>query len=155
MRPLLGHLFHGLATYRGTWSLTCRMLCAYSIGAPIGAGQTFREKHHHPLPITSCFPANNWDFYKETTYCGVHTTIIYLSARDPYWSVFRSKKGISPDRYNTKPWNCTLKLGGLYWFFPPKKFEAITSPQVGVQFLMSNECRDTFFRSMTLMLGLN
>ncbi len=25
--------------YWGKWSLTCRMLCAYSIGAPIGAGR--------------------------------------------------------------------------------------------------------------------
>ncbi len=40
----------------------------------------------------------------------------------------------------------------VYWFFP-------SSPQVGVQFLMSKECRvlmlriwDTFFWSMTLML---
>ena len=38
-----------MATYRGTWSLTCRMVCAYSIGAPIGAGQISREKHYHPL----------------------------------------------------------------------------------------------------------
>ncbi len=114
------------------------------------------------LPITSCLRANNWDFYKKqhiVSYCGMHTTTIHLRALDPKWSAFRNKKGISPDRYNTKPWNCTPKLGGLYWLFPPKKFEATTSPQVGVQFLMSNECRvlmlriwDTFFRSMTLML---
>ncbi len=25
------------------------MLCAYSIGAPIGAGQISREKHYHPF----------------------------------------------------------------------------------------------------------
>ncbi len=30
-------------------SLTCRMLCAYSIRAPIGAGLISREKHYHPL----------------------------------------------------------------------------------------------------------
>ncbi len=95
----------------------------------------------------------------ETTYCGMLPTIIHLRALDPQWSVFRNKKGVSPDRYNTKTWNCTPKLGGLYWFFLPKKFEATTSPQVGVQFLMSNECRvlmlriwDNFSRSMTLML---
>ncbi len=112
------------------------------------------------LPITSCFCAYNWDFYEETTNCGMHTTIIHLRALDPKWSVFRNKKGISPDGYTTKPWNCTPKLGGFYWFFPSKKFETTTSPQVGVQFLMSNECRvlmlriwDTLFWSMTLMLG--
>ncbi len=33
------------------WSLTCRMLCAYSIGAPIGAGQIYREKHYHSFHI--------------------------------------------------------------------------------------------------------
>ncbi len=74
------------------------------------------------LPITSCFCANNWDFYKETAYCGMRTTIIHPRALAQKWSVFRNKKGISPDRYNTKPWNCTPKLGGLYWFFPRKKF---------------------------------
>ncbi len=40
---------HALATYRGTWSLTCRMLCTYSIGAPIGAGRISGEKHYHPF----------------------------------------------------------------------------------------------------------
>ena len=30
-----------------------RMLCAYSIGAPIGAGQISREKHYHPLKVTA------------------------------------------------------------------------------------------------------
>ncbi len=46
-------------------------------------------------------------------------------------------------------WECTThspKLGGLYWFFPPKKFEATSSPQAGVQFLMSNECRVLMLR---------
>ncbi len=38
-----------MATYGGTWSLTCRMSCAYSIGAPIGAGLISREKHYDPL----------------------------------------------------------------------------------------------------------
>ncbi len=38
-----------MATYGGMWSLTCGMLCAYSIGAPIGAGLISREKHYDPL----------------------------------------------------------------------------------------------------------
>ncbi len=39
----------GMAIYWGKWSLTCRMLCEYSIGAPIGAGQIYREKHYRSL----------------------------------------------------------------------------------------------------------
>ena len=35
----------------GKWSLTCRMLRAYSIGAPIGAGQRSRQIHYHSLII--------------------------------------------------------------------------------------------------------
>ncbi len=57
MRPLSGHLFHGLLVWPlvwGKWSLTCRMMCAYSIGAPIGAGQICREKHYHSfMPLWS------------------------------------------------------------------------------------------------------
>ncbi len=35
--------------YGAKWSLTCRMLCAYSIGAPTGAGQIPRENHYCSL----------------------------------------------------------------------------------------------------------
>ncbi len=40
---------YGMALYWGKWSLTCRMLGAYSIGAPIGAGQRSRQNHYYHL----------------------------------------------------------------------------------------------------------
>ncbi len=51
-RSLIGHFFHGMLVWPlvwGKWSLTCRMLCAYSIGAPIGAGQRSRQNHYCSL----------------------------------------------------------------------------------------------------------
>ncbi len=46
MRPVLGHLFHGLLVWPLVWG---NSMCAYSIGAPIGDGHICREKHYHSL----------------------------------------------------------------------------------------------------------
>ncbi len=143
MRALLGHLFYGLlvwplvwgnsehigssnqkphamAIYWGIWSLTCRMLCAYSIGAPIGAGQIYREKHYCSLVLgltlmmsfdvivrenggSAPFQSPKffcwWVWYKDPSHISelCDGTLCGLSKRHVHWWFKSTKKTLDPE----------------------------------------------------------
>ncbi len=56
------------------------LLCAYSIGAPIGAGLISREKHYHPLSCKDFIPEHSSDMTEVFEYLA--DFLIYTHFRD-------------------------------------------------------------------------